>query len=425
MKNQRFFKAIEHLKIKFNSPKITPLSKGGYGEVYEIILNNRRFAVKLLDLEELITNVKDQHTKETNQKMINNEIFYTLMLNNKHCLKGISRINHEEEKVMSLLLNFCENLDFNYLKKLFYNNKIFRGIKFNSFDYPYTSNQIQIEKIEMNSFLKKPNEIFLRYFIIQILKGLNYLTQNGLVHCDIKPKNILLTKDFLIKIGDLGTLKSKADYKNIPNISTKTFQAPEFRLGLKNKIFLENVEKLDIYALGCTCFDFYFNQNFLSSEELDKIEILKSFEKKYKEKKVENKGLDCPEDYLNFPKNSEELDKNKILEYYEIKYMEKIVDNKKLDCSEDFRDFLKGTLNTNIDKRFSINQSLEHKWINRGENFNYFTEMHDNDSIKFLLVLQTIEYSSFLQERLQTNIFPDKEIELMNVKEDYEIFDLA
>ena len=39
---------------------------------------------------------------------------------------------------------------------------------------------------------------------IQVAKVINYLRENNVVHCDIKPGNILISKDDIAKLGDFG-----------------------------------------------------------------------------------------------------------------------------------------------------------------------------------------------------------------------------
>lgn len=53
----------------------------------------------------------------------------------------------------------------------------------------------------------------IRYIIYQILNGLNYLHNCGIVHGDLKPSDIGLNKDFSIKIIDLNVEQPKeSDY---------------------------------------------------------------------------------------------------------------------------------------------------------------------------------------------------------------------
>ncbi|XP_076919279.1 mitogen-activated protein kinase kinase kinase 17-like [Bidens hawaiensis] len=76
-----------------------------------------------------------------------------------------------------------------------------------------------------------------------IVKGLEYIHDNGIVHCDIKGRNILID-EFGVKIGDFGCAKRVDDVA--PVRGTPMFMAPEVARGEEQGC------PADIWALGCT-----------------------------------------------------------------------------------------------------------------------------------------------------------------------------
>lgn len=85
-------------------------------------------------------------------------------------------------------------------------------------------------------------------FTRQILYGLHYLHGNGIVHCDVKGRNVLISKGDSAKIADFGCAKriGLETEAATPIAGTPAFMAPEVVRGE-----VQGFES-DIWSLGCT-----------------------------------------------------------------------------------------------------------------------------------------------------------------------------
>lgn len=88
---------------------------------------------------------------------------------------------------------------------------------------------------------------------LDLIQQVNILHQHGLIHCDIKPKNVILTNDSL-KLIDLDGVKLKGGSSLIINIYTSTFLDPQlnYDVAYKSNSYNNFDEQSDIYALGLT-----------------------------------------------------------------------------------------------------------------------------------------------------------------------------
>lgn len=67
----------------------------------------------------------------------------------------------------------------------------------------------------------------LKIIILSISNGLKYLHNNNIIHCDIKPSNILLFGNKIIKISDFGVSKFSNTTLQNTTIGTPYYMAPE------------------------------------------------------------------------------------------------------------------------------------------------------------------------------------------------------
>lgn len=97
----------------------------------------------------------------------------------------------------------------------------------------------------MKKFGKFPESLVCVY-ITQVLEGLVYLHEQGVVHRDIKGANILTTKEGQIKLADFGVATKFGDEKEATVAGTPYWMAPEI-------IELSGATTAsDIWSVGCT-----------------------------------------------------------------------------------------------------------------------------------------------------------------------------
>jgi serine/threonine protein kinase len=95
-------------------------------------------------------------------------------------------------------------------------------------------------------------EKHLNLYLKQLLKGVEYLHWNGIIHRDIKPDNIL-THEGNIKLSDFGTSRECAAgrFETCTPTGTPAFLAPEC---INSDLYSTHS---DIWAVGCTALNLF------------------------------------------------------------------------------------------------------------------------------------------------------------------------
>lgn len=121
----------------------------------------------------------------------------------------------------------------------------------------------------------------LKRFATQILKGLDYIHAKKVIHCDIKPENIMIhlpsnfnlnssqdPPDFEVRIIDFGSscLESETSFSYI---QSRFYRAPEVILGAKYS------SKIDIWSFGCVIAEMFSGVPLLPGKtELEQIGLI-------------------------------------------------------------------------------------------------------------------------------------------------------
>ena len=108
---------------------------------------------------------------------------------------------------------------------------------------------VSVSKLINNMYLEEKE---MATIIKDILEALDHIHAQGLIHCDIKPSNIILGKNGIAKLIDLGMCtKQSVGLKQVRG--TQHFMAPEVARRLPHD------EKIDIWALGITIHEMWFH----------------------------------------------------------------------------------------------------------------------------------------------------------------------
>ena len=145
------------------------LGKGGFAKCYELICqdNNKIFAAKMIAKNSLKTDRQKQ--KLVTEIKIHKSCHYPNIVAFEH--------NFEDSDNVYILLELCQN---------------------------QTLNEIHVRR-------KTLTELEVQCYIIQLIKGLQYLHSHRIIHRDLKLGNLFLNDKMELKVGDFG-LATKLDY---------------------------------------------------------------------------------------------------------------------------------------------------------------------------------------------------------------------
>lgn len=88
--------------------------------------------------------------------------------------------------------------------------------------------------------------------IIQVAKALQHAHHRGLIHRDVKPKNIMITDDGVVKLADMGLARAVSDREAAEAEQGKAFGTPYYIAPEQIRGELDVDYRADIYSLGAT-----------------------------------------------------------------------------------------------------------------------------------------------------------------------------
>ncbi len=111
-------------------------------------------------------------------------------------------------------------------------------------------------------------EARIRNIMFQIFQGLAFMHKNGFFHRDMKPENLLVSREGVVKIADFGLareIRSRPPFTDY--VSTRWYRAPEVLLRS-----LSYNAPIDVWAMGAIMAELYtFRPLFPGASEPDEI----------------------------------------------------------------------------------------------------------------------------------------------------------
>ncbi|KAL9272627.1 Mitogen-activated protein kinase 3-like protein [Drosera capensis] len=104
---------------------------------------------------------------------------------------------------------------------------------------------------DLNRIVRSPQKLsndHIQYFMLQLLRGVEYLHSSNILHRDLKPGNLLINADCELKICDFGLARTKSSRgdKLTEYVVTRWYRASELLLSCDNY-----GGSIDIWSVGC------------------------------------------------------------------------------------------------------------------------------------------------------------------------------
>ena len=136
-------------------------------------------------------------------------------------------------------------------------------------DYSYIVMEY-VEGVTLGRLIKEKGPIPWRQALKlfnQMLHAIDHAHKEGIIHRDIKPNNVLINRQGVVKITDFGLAKNQAEFgltQSVTTGGTLFYMSPEQVKGL---VYTD--ERSDIYALGFTLYEMLTGSTPFSTDHTD------------------------------------------------------------------------------------------------------------------------------------------------------------
>ena len=208
------------------------LGRGAFGEVRDIRFKNKIMAAKIIEKE------KDELTEAE-------KLALDLKCQNIIRINRIYTKKYKDKYYDLIIMDKAVLRDLGKLNEFFHDHNLLKLI----FEKPFDDN--------FGDFL-------LRFYSRQIIRALE--DRNDYVHFDIKPENLLISVNLLLKLSDFDLLRKVGDNIKLPG-GTQGFLTLEYYID--KYVSSDVAKKQDYFALGATLFILKYGIQLLKYNKYD------------------------------------------------------------------------------------------------------------------------------------------------------------
>ena len=325
---------FDFLQTKYQIKFIKKLGKASFGEVYQILFNNVYLAIKIFK----------NNPNNNREKKIRNEIHFSFYLTGNNIIRTLKTGNTiiDGQKYFFLFMEKTMFIDLSLFIDNFFNYNILKIIN----------------STKNFSWIYNFSEETIRLFTYQIIESLRFLDNHSVIHFDLKPENLLLDDNFIIKLSDFSQV-SHFNYKqksiSIQN-GTYCYMSPEF-YNEEKEVSISIGKTLDFFSFGCILY------YMISREDLIKANFYEGKRIKPTKSEVEN--------YIN----------------------QGIENMKKMNYCNELKELIEKLININPEKRPKINDLIINVWVNK--KYSVVKKIQDinfKQQFKIIVELQKVSY---------------------------------
>ncbi|OMJ66207.1 hypothetical protein SteCoe_37039 [Stentor coeruleus] len=270
---------------------------------------------------------------------------------------------------------------------------------------------VELMETDLSSIIKSPQPLsdeHVQFFLYQILRGLKFMHSAAILHRDLKPRNLLVNANCDLKICDFGLARPvigdmKVNTSQMTDyVATRWYRAPELLLTYKTY-----TSAMDVWSVGCIFGELLLRKPLLPGTDANQqLEIIFNLI-----------GTPSAEDIQKIP---HPRSREKVMRMQ--KRPEKDFNTIFRDANPHAMDLLRRLLTFDPDKRITVDQALEHPYLEglhypEDEPTTHPVSLFDFEYERQILTMKDLK--DLMYDEILLYHFNDKKQEYVKAKAEY------